>query len=115
MIKAAMQGDRRAQYNLGKMYRDGVGFEKNIKTSVTWFRSAAGRGHVRAQSKLGRRYAAGVGVAQNDVMALKWSLLAAQHGDKAAKDTVKILKARMSKAGIDNAARQAANWTPDRK
>ncbi|MBX6323688.1 MAG: sel1 repeat family protein, partial [Rhodospirillaceae bacterium] len=38
---AAEAGDKRAQYLLGRMYRDGLGVKPNMGTAVTWLRRAA--------------------------------------------------------------------------
>ena len=37
----ASNGDRVAQYNMGLLYRDGLGVEKNPKVALSWFYLAA--------------------------------------------------------------------------
>ena len=47
-LDAAKQGNVRAQYNLGKMYRDGDGTEKDFGAAVAWYRRAADKGYAKA-------------------------------------------------------------------
>ena len=43
--KAALQGSADAQYHIGCMYRDGLGVaEKNLNSSLSWFKKAADHG-----------------------------------------------------------------------
>ena len=41
-----------AQFELGEMYSDGLGVEKNIELAVNWFRKAAELGSFEAQETL---------------------------------------------------------------
>ena len=50
--KAAEQGDARSQYNLGRMYENGCGVDKNISTAVELYRKAAEQCDAHAQSYL---------------------------------------------------------------
>jgi hypothetical protein len=51
------QGDAKAQYDLGLMYKHGLGVERDYGEAVKWFRLAAERGEVEAQSSLSFAYA----------------------------------------------------------
>ena len=73
----AEQGNARAQYNLGRMYRRGDGVPKNYEIAVKWYRLAADQGNARAQNYLGLMYYKGRGVSQDYKMAVKWYKLAA--------------------------------------
>jgi TPR repeat protein len=53
--KAAGQNHRLAQFNLGLMYAQGQGVEKNETTAVTWIQRAAQGGDAGAQFNLGDR------------------------------------------------------------
>jgi TPR repeat protein len=80
-IKAAEQGDAKAQYNLGFMYDYGRGFPENNIEAVKWYRKAAEQGHAKAQYNLGIMYRMGWGVPQNDdAEAVKWYRMAAEQG-----------------------------------
>ncbi len=50
---AAEAGDRVAQNNLGALYRDGRGVEKNLEAAQHWFRKSAEAGYPKAQLNLG--------------------------------------------------------------
>ena len=68
----AAQGDARAQFKLGVMYRHGEGVPKDVQEAVTWYRKAAEQGHVRAQNNLGVMYDMGQGVPKDFVRAHMW-------------------------------------------
>ena len=79
--KAAEQGERDAQYELGKAYGEGRGINHSSwRKMEEWMKKAAEQDHVEAQYDLGGRYAKGAGVRQCHDKALKWSLKAAKHG-----------------------------------
>ncbi len=75
------RGDLESQYNLGLMYRDGLGVRKNLPEAVNWFRKAAGQGDADAQFNLGEMYSEGLGVPQDYVEAVKWCRKAADQGN----------------------------------
>ena len=76
----AEQGDVRAQYNLGQMYRRGDGVLQNYKTAVKWYRLSAKQGDARAQYNLGQMYRRGDGVLEDYKTAVKWYRLSAEQG-----------------------------------
>ena len=76
----AEQGDVRAQYNLGQMYRMGHGVSRDYKIAVKWYTLAAEKGLSFAQFNLGTMYFAGNGVMQDYEIAAKWQRLAAEQG-----------------------------------
>ena len=47
--KSAQQGDADAQYNLGVMYHNGDGVEKDYVTAYKWWTLAAEQGHEEAR------------------------------------------------------------------
>ena len=49
----AANGDPRALFNLGQMYRLGIGADKDLAKAEQYYRRAAGLGHVGAQANLG--------------------------------------------------------------
>jgi len=53
MQKAAEQGFPRAQYNLGCLYRDGIGTSKNREQSLLWFQKATENGLSTKRSLFG--------------------------------------------------------------
>ncbi|MGI9403386.1 MAG: tetratricopeptide repeat protein [Hyphomicrobium sp.] len=56
-MKAAEQGDAKAQFNLGLMYGEGRGVARDDAKARAWFQKAAEQGDVKAQLKLGLMYA----------------------------------------------------------
>ena len=106
---AADQGDFRAQYNLGKIYRDAQGVEQSDTVSAQWFETAAEQGYAKAQNHLGVRYARGQGVVKDDVQALKWILLAAEQGHSEAIANRQALILRMKSDDVDRARNLASH------
>ncbi len=49
----AAQGNAEALFNLGQLYRQGLGVEKDAEKAEVYYTRAAGRGHAAAQSNLG--------------------------------------------------------------
>ena len=76
----AERGDANAQYNVGVMYGQGDGVERNDPEALKWFRKAAQQGHVGAQMNLGIIYSRDGGVPRNDAMAATWYRKAAEQG-----------------------------------
>lgn len=79
-IKEARLGVRDAQYDVGLMYANGLGVEKNLQHAVYWIQKAAEKGLSNAQYLLGTRYASGVGVGEDQFAALVWLQKAAAQG-----------------------------------
>ena len=80
----AEAGNVTAQYNLGKMYRNGKGVARDYAEAVKWWCLAAEAGNADAQNKLGVMYHDGEGVEQDYAEALKWFRLAADAGNASA-------------------------------
>ena len=49
----ASNGDARSQYNIGIIYRDGLGVEKNSSAALAWFLLAAEQKHALANYAVG--------------------------------------------------------------
>ena len=52
--EAAESGHTGAQFNLGVMYENGRGVDKDDSSAVEWYRQAAEQGHTGAQNYLDR-------------------------------------------------------------
>jgi len=78
LTKLAEQGDAAAQLNLGLMYKDGRGVQRDDTEAVKWFSKAAEQGKSDALQLVGFMYARGTGVAQDDGEAVKWYRKAAE-------------------------------------
>ena len=68
----AEKGDAEAQFNLGVVYANGQGVERDEKEAVNWYSKAAEQDHPPAQLFLGLMYANGQGVERDEKEAVKW-------------------------------------------
>ncbi|MFS8082318.1 MAG: toll/interleukin-1 receptor domain-containing protein [Ginsengibacter sp.] len=80
--RGAEQNISSAQFNLGRMYRDGSGIEQDDFAAVRWLGSAAMKGDAAAQAGLGWMYEHGRGVDKSDSDAVKWYLKSAEQGNQ---------------------------------
>ncbi len=74
----AKSGDAAAQFNLGILYRRGLGVPPDNQRAIGWFERAAVRGHPTAQFNLGLIYEQGIGVPPDRSAALRWYRRAAK-------------------------------------
>ncbi|MCE9648842.1 MAG: sel1 repeat family protein [Parvibaculum sp.] len=79
----ASQGDAAAQFNLGVLYINGQGVERNAATAASWFDKAARQGNALAQLNLGILFREGMGVEKDLPRAYMWLDMAVPglHGD----------------------------------
>ena len=106
----AEQGDARARFALGVMYRDGKGVLQDYKTAVNWFTRAAEQGHVLAQRHLGWLYRDGKGVLQDNIYAHMWlsiSALPPHDPDGYMQENIDIVAGKMTSAEISAAEKRA--------
>jgi len=105
----AEQGDVTAQYNLGVIYKNGVGTQQNYRTAVNWYTKAAEQDLQNAQYDLGYMYAHGKGVLENDKIALDWWTKAAEQGD--AKFQYKLAQIYSSGQDVEKSHKAYVKWT----
>ena len=91
--RAAEQGYADAQFNLGLMYVNGEGVEKDVVQAVELFKKAAEQGHVDAQNNLGAMYFTGEGVERDEQKAVSWFEKAAAQGNADAQANLDAIKA----------------------
>lgn len=111
----AENGDAKAQFALGTMYRDGQGVEQDYPEALRWWRSAAEMGLLDAKLALGNIYAGGSGIAKDNILAYMWYELATlQSGDDwlsgIARSNRDAVATRMTPADIANAERLVEEW-----
>lgn len=104
----AEQGNASAQYNLGQLYRDGLGVTQDYKEAEKWYRMAAQQGFRDAQYNLAFMHYKGYGVPQNYKEAMKWYLSAAENGLAAAQFTLGVMYLNGEGVPKDNV--QAYMW-----
>lgn len=73
---ASWFGDADAQYQLARMYLDGVGTERDARQAARWLSLAAQKGQYRAQALLGGLLFKGDGVPRQPARGLMWLTLA---------------------------------------
>jgi hypothetical protein len=108
--KDAIQGDAKAQYNLGVMYDNGYGVAEDKIEAVRWYRKAADQGDAKAQFNLGNMYRRGEGVTKDYVEVYKWWSLATTQGDKIAAQNKKLIAKLMTSAQIAEAQKLSTKW-----
>ena len=109
-MRAAESGVYQAQYNLGKIFRDGRGVERDAKKAAQWFLAAAKQGYAKAQNHIGVRLARGEGIAKNEVEALKWLMLSEKSGHKLAGQNRKALAESLAPEIVAKAKKLAGEW-----
>ena len=79
--ESANKGNATAQYNLGNLYRQGIGVTRNDEVAADWYRKAAAKGYVDAINWLGVLYQRGQGVPQDYKKAVEYYRQAADKGN----------------------------------
>ena len=78
LIEQAEKNSVKAQTELGWVYEQGKGIQKDPQKAAFWYRKAAEQGYARAQTNLGNLYENGVGVSVDYIEALNWYQKAAE-------------------------------------
>lgn len=76
LLKAAKQGNKRAQRAMSELYDEGRGVIKDPAQATAWLQKAANQGDVLSQIDLARRYHSGAGGERDDKTALAWFYVA---------------------------------------
>jgi TPR repeat protein len=111
----ADQGDIIAANNLGYLYDNGVGVNRDPAKALYWFRKVAEAGGPIGQYNLGNAYLKGRGVEQDPVEAAKWLTLAAAGGMPEAKTALAELEPRLTKDQLGEARYRAVEWRRQKK
>ena len=106
----AEQGNASAQYNLGQLYRDGLGVTQDYKEAEKWYLSAAENGLAAAQFTLGVMYLNGEGVPKDNVQAYMWFSLARANGIEEATHNQDAAATQMTYSQIGKAQSLARKW-----
>jgi hypothetical protein len=113
--RAAEQGDAKAQFNLGLMYRYGSGYSPGLKRWVEAFGPAPGHAGETAPGSPAARYNPGSKIPKDHIEAHKWMSLAAARatgGDqKRFADARDSLAEVMTPEQIAEAQKRASEWT----
>ena len=106
--KAADLGSIFAQSQLGWIYFNGNGVERDDREAVKWHRQAAVQGDGYAQYQLGNHYARGLGVREDYTESFKWFSLAAEQGVTSAQCALSLLYAEG--LGVEESCVKAYKW-----
>ncbi len=110
-------GDPNAQYNLARMYLDGVPglVEKDVRQAARWLHLAAEKGHAPSQALLGQLLFTGHdGLPRRRGLGLMWLTLANENAGKAKKDKwITDLYAKATVAASDTDKQIAALYVAD--
>jgi hypothetical protein len=102
-------GDATAQYNLARLYLDGVGGDKDSRQGLRWLYLAADKGNVQAQGLLGQMMFEGrEGLPTQRARGLMWLTLARDAATDAAKDRWIVELYEKSMAAATDSDRQLA-------
>ena len=110
-LPLAENGNTDAQHNIGQMYRNGKGVERDYTEAFKWFHMAAEKGNIYSQNNLGHLYSYGLGVPKNNIFAYLWYQIASLNGYKRANKNLVSLKSEMSLAEIQTAKKLLKNYT----
>lgn len=106
--KAAEQGHDGAYLNLGNLYDNGVGIDKDYQMAAQYFEKAAKKGNPVAQNNLGRMYQQGQGVPEDQKKATTWLKRAARQGYAPAQNSLGLQY--FKGWGITQNAEEALFW-----
>ncbi len=77
----ASRGEAQCENLMGILYASGLGVQKDLNTSVEFFKKSAGKGNMKAQQSLAIAYMKGFGGVQQDQrLAFEWMLKSAEQG-----------------------------------
>lgn len=103
---SARQKDLNAYFNLGEIYRKGLGVDKDMSRAITYYKYAASQNYSSAQYMLGIIYANGEGITKDIYKAYAWFHLASEQNLASAADAQQRLIKNMSLSDLDMARRQ---------
>lgn len=103
---AAEAGQAEAQFDLGVLYAQGKGVQRDLTTAERWYRKSAEQGNSEAEFALGQMYSLGWGVPRDEADALRWFQMAnSPDSDGPSTDWTLI-----DGYGVQQDQKQAAYW-----
>ncbi|MBN9580041.1 MAG: sel1 repeat family protein [Afipia sp.] len=115
---ASYFGNAEAQYNLARMYLDGVGMPRDTKYGIRWLGLAARKGQHQAQALLGQMLCSGDRLPRQTARGLMWLTLAqdsATADETWIKDTYKTALAKASDDDRAMALQMLERWVQGRR
>ena len=108
----ALQGDARAQYEMGEYFYEGRGVPRDFAEAAGWFAQAAQQGLAQAQCSLGLMSFLGRGLPRDPVQGYKWLLLASRQKDERALQACPKALTKLTPAEKSVAEELAAEFRP---
>ena len=96
----AEQGNAKAQFNLGQMYRNEKGIPQDYKTAVKWYTLSSEQNFAEAQANLGVMYYNGWFVIKDIVYAHMWANIASSNGFEHSKGLLESFNKEMTPSQI---------------
>jgi TPR repeat protein len=117
LAEQARQGDRDAQFELGKNYETGrIGLPKDLSKAQYWYEQAAAQGDPYAEASLGILFNFGKGVERDYFRACVWYERAISHSSPADRQDIVELRdhaaENLTPAQIEQARTEAHKWKP---
>jgi TPR repeat protein len=115
-LRAAENGDPRAQQEVARRYDEGEGVGPDVAEATRWYQAAAEQSHPAAQFALAKRYREGRGVAQSNVQSAMWLILSGVHVIQVP-DGIPLrdaLRAELSEPELAQARGLAREWRTQR-
>lgn len=106
--EAALAGDAKAQFALGRALASGTGRPVDRKAALEWYRAAASQDLAIAQYVLGSLHERGIDVPQGSAIAIDWYASAARGGNRRSMHNLAVAYARGDVIAQDLA--QSAYW-----
>jgi uncharacterized protein len=109
---AAKGGHVDARYNLGVMYKTGLGALQNFELALQWFELAAGQNHAEAQYNVALMHKLGMSVPVDFVKAYTWANIGAVQGHIGAIALRDNLLQAMTPQQVLEGQRASRDWKP---
>ena len=109
-LPLAEQGLAGAQSNIGDLFSNGLGMERDDAQAFFWHIQAAEQGVVKSMFFVGAALAAGQGVEKDVVQGVKWLLLARRVGFPNADQVLRLVSRSISPEDAAEGERLADQW-----
>ena len=110
-LKQAVQnGEPAALFEVGKIYTDGAGVDKDLAKAAQWYENAADLGFAPAQYIIGNFNEKGLGVNQDAAIAAQWYEKAAKGGNIIAMHNLAVLTATPNALSKQPNMEEAFKW-----
>ena len=106
--KLSESGDTRAEYDLSKMYLQGIGTKQDVSQGWFWMIKAADHGNTMAMVELGGRYEYGVNLEMDETQAAFWFKKAALAGSSVG--SYNLAKMYMDGRGVQQDPARGYAW-----